>query len=148
MSVEDIAAQLIHNDREKSLCEEILSRIRYFTERKMAEGPAYGIIDPDYARIFTVARLLAWQEGYALAMHGSFTRDLDLLAVPWTDKRLSPSTWFGASWRRAKTSASSTAIRELSRTDARSGHWSFRPSATRDLWTSQSCHARARERTP
>lgn len=46
----------------------------------------YGIIDPDYARIYTIARLLAWQEGYMLAMHGSFTRDLDLIAVPWTEK--------------------------------------------------------------
>ena len=51
---------------------------------------AYGIIDPDYARIFTIARLLAWQEGYALAMHGSFTRDLDLIAVPWTDRACEP----------------------------------------------------------
>lgn len=50
----------------------------------------YGIIDPDYAKVFTIARLLAWQEGYALAMHGSFTRDLDLLAVPWTDSACEP----------------------------------------------------------
>lgn len=50
----------------------------------------YGIIDPDYARIFTIARLLAWQEGYALAMHGSFTRDLDLVAIPWADKVCDP----------------------------------------------------------
>jgi hypothetical protein len=50
----------------------------------------YGIIDPEYARIFTVARKLAWEEGYALAMHGSFTRDLDLLAVPWTDRACEP----------------------------------------------------------
>jgi hypothetical protein len=49
-----------------------------------ADAVPYGIIDPDYARIFTIARCLAWQEGYALAMHGSFTRDLDLIAVPWT----------------------------------------------------------------
>lgn len=54
------------------------------------ETVPYGIIDPDYARIFTIARLLAWQEGYALAMHGSFTRDLDLIAVPWTDKACEP----------------------------------------------------------
>jgi hypothetical protein len=52
--------------------------------------PAYGVIDPDYARVYTIARLLAWQEGYALAMHGSFTRDLDLVAVPWTDKACEP----------------------------------------------------------
>jgi hypothetical protein len=37
-----------------------------------------------------VARKLAWEEGYALAMHGSFTRDLDLLAVPWTDRACEP----------------------------------------------------------
>jgi len=46
----------------------------------------YGIIDPDYARIFTIGRCIAWQEGYALVMHGSFTRDLDLIAIPWTDR--------------------------------------------------------------
>jgi hypothetical protein len=50
----------------------------------------YGIIDPDYARVFTSARCIAWSEGYALLMHGSFTRDLDLLAVPWTDKACEP----------------------------------------------------------
>jgi len=49
------------------------------------EGLPYGIIDPDYARTFTIARATAWQYGYALAMHGSFTRDLDLIAVPWTE---------------------------------------------------------------
>lgn len=50
----------------------------------------YGIIDPDYARIFTKARCLAWSEGYALTMNGSFTRDLDLLIVPWTDHPCEP----------------------------------------------------------
>lgn len=53
-------------------------------------GVGYGIIDPDYARIFTVARVLCWSEGYALTMHGSFTRDLDLVAVPWTDRAREP----------------------------------------------------------
>lgn len=46
---------------------------------------AFGIIDPDYARVFTQARIIAWQYGYACLAHGSFTRDLDLLMVPWTD---------------------------------------------------------------
>jgi hypothetical protein len=60
-------------------------------EERFAGGAAtYGIIDPDYARIFTIARVLAWSEGYALTMHGSFTRDLDLVAVPWTDKAREP----------------------------------------------------------
>lgn len=47
---------------------------------------AFGIIDPDYARIFTQARIVAWQYGYACVAHGSFTRDLDLLLVPWADR--------------------------------------------------------------
>jgi hypothetical protein len=49
------------------------------------KGLPYGIIDPDYARVYTKARLTAWAHGYAIMMHGSFSRDLDLLAVPWTD---------------------------------------------------------------
>ena len=44
------------------------------------------IQDPDYARIFTKARCKAWQCGYALSFHGTGTRDLDLLAVPWVDE--------------------------------------------------------------
>lgn len=50
----------------------------------------YGIIDPDYARIYTQARIIAWQYGYACVMHGSFTRDLDLLLVPW-EQRAQPN---------------------------------------------------------
>lgn len=50
----------------------------------------YGIIDPDYARVFSMARCLAWSEGYALLFHGSFTRDLDLIAVPWTSAACEP----------------------------------------------------------
>lgn len=47
--------------------------------------PTFGVIDPDYARIFTIARCLAWGDGYSACVQGSFTRDLDLLLVPWTD---------------------------------------------------------------
>lgn len=43
------------------------------------------ILDPDYARVFTQARIIAWQYGYACVAHGSYTRDLDLLLVPWTE---------------------------------------------------------------
>lgn len=55
-------------------------------DERVRELPAYGIIDPDYARVFTKARCIAWQYGYAVLMNGSFTRDLDLLLVPWTDQ--------------------------------------------------------------
>ena len=44
------------------------------------------MLDPDYGRIFTIARCVAWQEGFALCLHGTATRDLDLLAVPWVAK--------------------------------------------------------------
>lgn len=44
------------------------------------------ILDPDYARVFTQARIIAWQQGYACVAHGSYTRDLDLLLVPWEER--------------------------------------------------------------
>jgi hypothetical protein len=50
----------------------------------------FGIIDPDYARYYTLIRTTAWQCGYAIGLHGSFTRDLDLIAVPWTAQALPP----------------------------------------------------------
>lgn len=53
-----------------------------------APNQVFGIIDPDYARIFTQARIVAWQYGYACVAHGSFTRDLDLLLVPWADQHV------------------------------------------------------------
>ena len=42
--------------------------------------------DADYGRIFTQARIIAWQYGFALLTHGSRTRDLDVLMVPWEDR--------------------------------------------------------------
>lgn len=53
-------------------------------------GATYGIIDPDYGRVYTIIRKLAWEEGYAIGLHGSFTRDLDLIAVPWEDRACEP----------------------------------------------------------
>lgn len=52
---------------------------------KEPEGLPFGIIDPDYARIFTQARIIAWSHGFSCCAQGSFTRDLDLLLVPWED---------------------------------------------------------------
>ena len=60
------------------------------TELQPPPAQVFGIIDPDYARIFTMARLLArllaWQYGYSCCAQGSFTRDLDLLLTPWTEQ--------------------------------------------------------------
>lgn len=54
-------------------------------------SPAYGIIDPDYARYYSIIRCTAWSYGYAIGMHGSFTRDLDLIMVPWTEEARDPA---------------------------------------------------------
>lgn len=51
--------------------------------RHLMHQPVYGIMDPDYARFYTKARCVAWSFGYGLAIHGSFTRDLDVIAIPW-----------------------------------------------------------------
>lgn len=62
-----------------------LSRPQERADSAEPVGLPYGIIDPDYARAFTIIRATAWSYGYAVAMQGSFTRDLDLLVVPWTE---------------------------------------------------------------
>ena len=58
---------------------------------KTQQAPVYGVMDPDYARFFSKARCIAWSEGYALAVHGSFTRDLDVIAIPWAAKPCEPA---------------------------------------------------------
>lgn len=53
-------------------------------EKKPTYAPAYmvGI----YPALATKAKVL----GYALALHGSLQRDLDVIAVPWTNDAVSP----------------------------------------------------------
>ena len=41
---------------------------------------------PDYAAILPAVRAVAREHGYAIGLHGSTNRDLDLIAVPWTDE--------------------------------------------------------------
>lgn len=38
-----------------------------------------------YACYFGILKEIAEAHGYALAVHGSFSRDMDLIAVPWID---------------------------------------------------------------
>lgn len=82
-SLEDIEAKWRSN---------INARILAAEKAKDVEptGLPYGIIDPDYARIFTIARVVAWQFGYSVSAQGSFTRDLDLLLVPWAERAMIP----------------------------------------------------------
>lgn len=79
---------------EASDLKEIKDLLNNYLELVKTEGAIaglpYGIIDPDYARAYTVIRHLAWEEGYGVGMHGSFTRDLDLILVPWTESACSP----------------------------------------------------------
>ncbi len=38
-----------------------------------------------YACFFGILKKIAQEHGYALAVHGSFTRDMDLIAVAWVE---------------------------------------------------------------
>lgn len=53
----------------------------------MSEKPHHGHkwMPVLYATYFGMLQRIAHEHGYALAVHGSFTRDMDLIAVPWTD---------------------------------------------------------------
>ena len=44
---------------------------------------------PFYACLYHGLCAIAREHGYALAIHGSVTRDLDVIAVPWTDSAVS-----------------------------------------------------------
>lgn len=45
-----------------------------------------------YLAIFPDLKEVARKSGYALAYHGSLTRDFDLIAVPWRPRAVSPVT--------------------------------------------------------
>ena len=44
-----------------------------------------------YACVLESLRKIAKENGYALAIHGSLSKDLDLIAVRWNDKYSSPN---------------------------------------------------------
>ena len=43
-----------------------------------------------FEKILTVARVIGKAEGYAIGLHGSGIRDLDLIACPWTESACDP----------------------------------------------------------
>lgn len=55
----------------------------------MKEGPGYHR-DPTFPAMFAMLYQMlareARKQGYALALHGSMGRDLDVIACPWTDE--------------------------------------------------------------
>jgi len=48
------------------------------------------MLSPWYAMVYIKLDRIAWRHGYALALHGSMARDLDLVAIPWTDDAEDP----------------------------------------------------------
>ena len=48
------------------------------------------MIAPWYVMAYTKLDRIAMRYGYALALHGSMSRDLDLIAVPWTEDADAP----------------------------------------------------------
>ena len=51
---------------------------------------------PTYACIYPGLAEIAQKHGYALAIHGSLQSDLDLVAIPWTDKAVDAETLINA----------------------------------------------------
>lgn len=45
-----------------------------------------------YLSLIPTIRKVARQSGYAIGVHGSLTRDLDLIAVKWRNKAVKPDT--------------------------------------------------------
>lgn len=43
-----------------------------------------------YPEVLPIVRNVAREHGYAIAVHGSQVRDLDLVAVPWVDEAAAP----------------------------------------------------------
>ena len=43
-----------------------------------------------YANYYPILRSIAFEHGYALALHGSLVNDMDLIAVPWSDDAEEP----------------------------------------------------------
>lgn len=43
-----------------------------------------------YAALIAPIRKVARQFGYAVAQHGTLARDIDLVAIPWTDEAVDP----------------------------------------------------------
>ena len=53
--------------------------------------PALGVAD-GYALILPKLQTVARNHGYALAVHGSMMRDIDLIAAPWTEEATDDET--------------------------------------------------------
>ena len=55
---------------------------------------------PAFASYYPILCEVAREHGYCLALHGTMARDLDLLAVPWTDEAVPAEELVEALWGR------------------------------------------------
>ncbi len=56
-----------------------------------------------YAALYPLLVAVARSHGYALAIHGSLTRDFDLIAVPWVETASEPLTLIKALKKKTRT---------------------------------------------
>jgi len=49
-------------------------------------------LNAHYRRVLPIIREVARNHGYAIGLHGSMKRDLDLMAFPWTEKHCKHTT--------------------------------------------------------
>lgn len=77
----------IYRERRKEHAKRIPTAPDY-TRRKIAWSPirTKDELNALYRRILPEIRRVAYASGYGLGVHGSMRRDLDLIAVPWTDE--------------------------------------------------------------
>jgi hypothetical protein len=51
---------------------------------------------PAYVAVYPMLCEIARENGYALAIHGTVTRDFDLVACPWTNEAVDPHVLYDA----------------------------------------------------
>lgn len=62
-------------------------------ERELAKRRKKGRVTMDsFVQLIDLMRQNARHHGYALGVHGSLLRDIDLIAVPWVSRPKAPST--------------------------------------------------------
>ena|ERR1700733_7755175 len=77
-------------------------------------------MNPIYETALACARIAAYGQGYAVSLHGSGTRDLDLIAIPWTVRATDTRTLVGAILSSLQFEFGSTEVRML---DSMTGRW-------------------------
>jgi hypothetical protein len=59
-------------------------------EVDVSDKPQANMMPAMYSHSIHTIQMIGRASGYALAIHGSMQRDLDIVAVPWTDKAVKP----------------------------------------------------------